>query len=163
MPLNDTERKRIEKIVDAFVQRHRPAPQTRPQLDIGFRISGQSVEIFEIRSRWKEPEMQMKHPVAKAAFVRSKALRKIFWMRADLKWHGYEPLPEVDSIEKFLAAVEKDAHACFWGQPAQGGRRYAFTPREVISSRAAVPVARSRSCCRGCAPSSITHPAPPAH
>ncbi len=57
----------------------------------------------------------MEHPIAKATFVRSTALWKIFWMRSDLKWHGYEPLPVVGSIEKFLATVEKDEYACFWG------------------------------------------------
>jgi hypothetical protein len=36
-------------------------------------------------------------------------------MRADLKWHGHEPLPMVGSIEKFLAAVAEDKYACFWG------------------------------------------------
>lgn len=115
MALNDTERKQLEKVVDAFVQKHRPAPHIRPELDIGFRVTGQSVEIFEIRPRWKEPGVKMEQPVAKATFVRSQALWKIFWMRADLKWHGYEPLPMVSSIEKFLAAVEKDEYACFWG------------------------------------------------
>ena len=115
MALNDIERKRIEKVVDAYIQKRRPAPHIRPQLDIGFRISGQSVEILEIRPRWKEPSVKMEHPVAKATFVRSTALWKIFWMRADLKWHGYEPLPAVGSIEKFLAAVDEDEHACFWG------------------------------------------------
>jgi len=49
MALNDIERKRIEKVVDAFVQERRPAPHIRPELDIGFRVAGQSVEIFEIR------------------------------------------------------------------------------------------------------------------
>ena len=63
----------------------------------------------------REPRYRMEHPVAKATFARSQALWKIFWMRADLKWHGYEPLPAVGSIEKFLAVVEKDEHACFWG------------------------------------------------
>jgi len=115
MALNDIERKRIEKTVDEYVQKHRPAPHIRPQLDIGFRVSGQSVEIFEIRPRWKEPSVKMEHSVAKATYVRSQGLWKIFWMRADLKWHGYEPLPAVGSIEKFLAVVEKDEHACFWG------------------------------------------------
>jgi len=115
MVLNDIERKRIEKIVDAHVQKHRPAPHIRPELDIGFRVSGQSVEIFEIRPRWKEPKVKMEHPVAKATYIRSQDLWKIFWMRSDLKWHGYEPLPAVGSIEKFLAVVEKDEHACFWG------------------------------------------------
>ena len=115
MALNDIELKRIEMTVDTFVQKHRPAPHIRPELDIGFRIKGQSVEIFEVRPRWQEPRVKMEHPVAKATFVRSQALWKIFWMRADLKWHGYEPLPAVGTIEKFLAAVEKDEYACFWG------------------------------------------------
>ena len=115
MALSDIERKRIENVVGAYIQKHRPAPRIRPQMDIGFRVSGQSIEIFEIRPRWKEPSVKMEHPVAKATFVRSTALWKVFWMRADLKWHGYAPLPAVGSIEKFLAAVERDQCGCFWG------------------------------------------------
>jgi len=115
MALNDIERKRIENVVDAFVQRRRPAPHIRPMLDIGFRVAGQNVEIFEIRPRWKEPDVKMENPVATATFVRSQARWKLFWMRADLKWHGYEPSPVVDSIEKFLADVDKDEYGCFWG------------------------------------------------
>ena len=115
MALNDIERKRIEKVVGAFVQKRRPAPHIRPELDIGFRVACQSVEIFEIRPRWREPNVKTQRPVAKATFVRSQALWKIFWMRADLRWHGYAPLPVVPSIERFLAAVDKDEYACFWG------------------------------------------------
>ncbi len=36
-------------------------------------------------------------------------------MRADLKWHSYLPKPEVNAIEEFLATVQKDDHACFFG------------------------------------------------
>ena len=115
MALNDIERKRIEKAVDAFVQKRRPPAHIRPELDIGFRVGGQSVEIFEIRPRWNKPDEKMEESVAKATFVRSDSRWKIFWKRADLKWHGYEPLPAVDSIEEFLAAVEKDEYSCFWG------------------------------------------------
>jgi hypothetical protein len=39
----------------------------------------------------------------------------VFWMRRDLKWHRYEPASEVKTIEDFLAVVDKDAYACFWG------------------------------------------------
>lgn len=115
MTLNDIERKRIENVVGAYIQKRRPAPHIRPELDLGLRVKGQSVEIFEVRALWKEPDKKMEHPVAKATFIRSTALWKIFWMRADLKWHGYEPLPMVGSIEKFPAAVEEDKYACFWG------------------------------------------------
>jgi hypothetical protein len=40
--------------------------------------------------------------------VRSQKVWKVFWMRADLRWHGYEPAPEVSSIEKFLEIVDQD-------------------------------------------------------
>ena len=56
MALTDLERKRCERDLAKFMERRRPPPQIRPQLDIGYRISGQSVEIFEIRTRLAESE-----------------------------------------------------------------------------------------------------------
>jgi hypothetical protein len=35
--------------------------------------------------------------------------------RADLKWHSYQPAPEVAFIEDFLAVIEKDEYHCFFG------------------------------------------------
>ena len=115
MALNDIERKRIEKMVDAFVQKRRPPGYVRPQLDVGFRVTGQSVEIFQIRPRWNKPDEKIEESVAKATLVRGKSRWKILWKRADLKWHSYEPVPEVDSLDEFLAVVEKDECSCFWG------------------------------------------------
>lgn len=115
MALNDIERKRIEKAVGAFVDRLRPPPHIRPKLDLGFRISGQSVELFEIRPQWNRPDVKRQSSFAKATFVRTRGVWRVFWMRADLKWHGYEPAPEVARVEDFLAVVEKDEYACFFG------------------------------------------------
>ena len=36
-------------------------------------------------------------------------------MRSDLKWHGYEPNPEVDDLSDFLSIIEEDKYGCFWG------------------------------------------------
>ncbi len=115
MALNDIERKRVEKLVGAFIEKRRPPPHIRPELDLGFRISGHSVELFEIRPQWDQPEIIREHAYAKATFVRTQGVWKIYWKRADLKWHGYEPNPEVVSIEEFLAVVDKDEYACFFG------------------------------------------------
>jgi hypothetical protein len=57
----------------------------------------------------------MENPIAKATYVKSTALWKVYWQRADLKWHSYEPTPQVGSIEKFLAVVDEDRYACFFG------------------------------------------------
>lgn len=115
MSLSEFEIKRAEKVIQGFLEKHRPPPHIRPQLDLGGRVSGQSVEIFSIRPRYDDPSIRMETPAAKATYVKSRGLWKVYWMRADLKWHAYEPQAEVKSLEAFLDLVGEDAHACFFG------------------------------------------------
>ena len=115
MALNELEKRRVEKAVGAFIEKHRPPPHIRPELDLGFRVSGQSVEIFEIRPRGDPPQDMREIPVAKATYVKSGKAWKIFWKRADLKWHAYQPVPEVATLDGFLTVVAEDRHACFFG------------------------------------------------
>ena len=49
MAFTEIELRRIERDVAKFMERRRPAPQIRPELDIGHRVSGHSVELYEIR------------------------------------------------------------------------------------------------------------------
>jgi len=115
MAFHDLEKKRVENAVSAFVEKRRPPPHIRPELDLGFRVRDQSVEIFEIRPSFRSPEEKIEQPVAKATFFKNQQHWKVYWMRADLKWHAYPPAPQVKSLEEFLALVEKDEHACFFG------------------------------------------------
>lgn len=116
MAFSEFETKRLKKVVGAFIEKHRPAPHIRSKLDLAFCINGQSIEIFEIRPRWKgAPGETMEHRVAKATYVKTQELWRVFWMRADLKWHSYPPVPRVGSVEEFLALVAEDEHACFFG------------------------------------------------
>lgn len=115
MALSEFETKRIEKEVRAFVEKRRPPPHIRPELDLGFRVKGQSVEIFEVRPRWRHPEEKLEHSVAKATYVKAQRIWKVYWQRADLKWYAYEPNPQVETLEEFLAVVDRDEYACFFG------------------------------------------------
>ena len=115
MTLSEFEIKRCEKLVADFIERRRPPARLRQEVDLAFRMKGQSVEIFEIRASWTGEGKPIEHPIAKATYNKSNRSWKIFWLRADLKWHRYEPLPEVDAIEDFLLIVEEDDHACFFG------------------------------------------------
>jgi hypothetical protein len=115
MALNDLELKRVERALAGFLAKRRPPPHIRPDLDIGYRIAGQSVEILEIRPQWDDRSIIHQYPIAKATYVRTQDVWKVFWKRADLKWHGYEPAAEVRSIEQFLAAVDADPYGCFFG------------------------------------------------
>jgi hypothetical protein len=114
--LAEIELARVRKAMDAFMQRRRPPPHIRAELDLGFRVTGQSVEIFEIRPAWRgPPDEKHESPVAKATYVRARGVWRIFWQRRDLKWHSYEPRPEVKSVEDFASLVAEDAQACFFG------------------------------------------------
>jgi len=115
MAFSEFEIKRVEKIVGKFIEKRRPAPHIRKELDLGFRLKNQSVEIFEIRPAWRNPGKIIESDVAKATYVKTKKLWKVFWQRADLKWHRYDPKPQVKTIEEFLAIVDRDEHACFFG------------------------------------------------
>ena len=116
MALTELEAARVRRALNAFLEHRRPPPHIRTQLDLGFRISGQSVEIFEIRPVWRgKPGEKLEHGVAKATFVRSRGVWRVFWLRQDLKWHGYEPAAEVGSIEAFCKVVHEDAYCCFFG------------------------------------------------
>ncbi len=115
MAQNDIERKRIENTIGAFIEKLRPPPHIRPQLDFGFRVTGQSIELFEIRPQWNKPEIKRESSFAKATFVRAQGIWRVYWKRADLKWHSYEPVSEVSAINEFLAVVKNDEHSCFFG------------------------------------------------
>lgn len=116
MALSEFEIKKAEKEVSAFVEKRRPPPDIRKELDLGYRIKGQSVEIFEIRPVWRgRPGETVEHALAKATYIKTQRVWKVYWQRADLKWHGYDPTPVVASLKQFLNVVDRDEYGCFFG------------------------------------------------
>ena len=112
MAFSEIEIASIKSAMDAYILRIRPQPEIRDKLDISYKIYGQSVEIFEIR-----PDMNRKimhNPIAKTTYIRTDSTWKIFWMRADLKWHGYK-IQSVKTINIFIEIVDTDEFCCFWG------------------------------------------------
>ncbi len=113
MAFSAEELAKIQDVVGWYVERIRPQDEKiRKELDLAFRVEGHSVYLFEIR-----PDMRgriMTHDVAKTTYVRTENVWKIYWMRADLKWHAYEKT-NVKSINDFVKIVEADKYGCFWG------------------------------------------------
>ena len=115
MALSKSEEKKIREAVGDYVESKRPGPDIRPELDIGFKITGQSFMIFEIRPDPRNSQRKMETPVAKATYVKSRRIWKLYWMRADLKWHRYEPLADTGVLEQVLKEIDRDPFGCFWG------------------------------------------------
>ena len=114
MAFSEFEIARHSKELRAFIETLRPPAPARKELDFGFLIDGQSVELFEVRPVWNNPEQQLERSVAKATYVKRHNHWKVYWQRADLKWHAYEPMPSVPTLKRFLTLVEEDPHTCFW-------------------------------------------------
>ncbi|SDG58577.1 Protein of unknown function [Onishia taeanensis] len=115
MTFSELEAKSVERAVSEFLEAQRPPVEIRPKLDLVVRVSGQSVQIVEIRPQFWEPSTNVESPVAKATYVKKSQRWKIYWMRSDLKWHSYTPAPESRSIEEFFAIVSADENGCFFG------------------------------------------------
>lgn len=115
MAFTEIDLRRIEKDLGPFMEKRRPPPHIRPELDLRYRISGQSLEIYEVRPDWQNPKAIMENPIAKATYVKTQDVWKVFWQRADLKWHRYDPLPMVERLAAFLKEVDRDPYGCFFG------------------------------------------------
>jgi len=115
MVINELEIRKLEKALEKFLNKRRPPISMRNQLDFGYKFQNQSVEILEIRPNWRDPDTKIDISAAKATYVKSTKTWKIYWQRADMKWHSYQPAPSVKSFEDFLQIVDEDANACFFG------------------------------------------------
>lgn len=113
MAFSEEELAQIQKVVGGYVERIRPKDESvRQELDLAYRVEGQSVFVFEIRP---DPRGRiMTHDVAKTTYVQTEGVWKVFWMRSDLKWHAYET-PKVKNLGEFIKIVEADQYGCFWG------------------------------------------------
>jgi len=87
----------------------------RPQLDIGYEVNAQTVDIFEIRPDWKDATIIRHTPVARVKFVRTDKQWRLYWIRANLKWYAYEPAQFHSTLLSALKVVDADALCCFFG------------------------------------------------
>ena len=115
MAFTETEALQVHSLMEDFMKQHRPHDHIRDKLDLSWRISGQSVEIFEIRPHYLKPDEKLEEEVARITYIRMQDHWKLFWMMSDLKWHGYDPKPIVPTLSEALIEVENDPHGCFFG------------------------------------------------
>ena len=115
VPLPPAQLQECFRAVGAFLEKRRPRPEIRDQLDFRADIFGADVIIVEVRPVYNDKKRIVEHGVAKAKWVGTRKSWRLFWMRADLKWHSYAPMPEAATVEAVLSEVHRDPHGCFFG------------------------------------------------
>ena len=113
MAFTEIEIHRIDKFVGALCKK---VPESiKDKLRYEYKIKNQDVILYEIRSRWKKPDEQTELPCAKLKFVRNQNVWKLFWQRADMKWHAYGPLKSSRNLTELIAEIDTDPYGCFFG------------------------------------------------
>lgn len=115
MALDERKTAEVIETMKRFLDKRRPPENIHHQIDLDYKIDNQSVIIFEIRAHWKNSDIKIEEPVAKTTWVETQKVWKIYWMRADLKWHSYQPKFKVKTIAAFTKIVDEDKYGCFWG------------------------------------------------
>ncbi len=116
MPFTNDQIADINQAIETILwSKRRPPLNLRDQVREGQRIEGYTVDLFLNRPRWNNPEEWIEEPIARAKYIKSRNVWKIYWMRADLKWHLYEEPGEVKQFETVLQIVDQDDNGCFWG------------------------------------------------
>jgi hypothetical protein len=114
MAFSELELKRIDRLVGGFCRR-RTANWRAEQLELLYEVGPESVVLFEERPDWRDSAQRMRSPVARLQFGYSSGLWTLYWQRADLAWHPYQPCaPSVDLAE-LVEVVERDEYGAFFG------------------------------------------------
>lgn len=116
MPFTETEIAEHTATLEAqFWSRRRPPLHLRDEVREGQRFDDTSIELFVVRPAFQRHGEQIEESIARVRFIRSRDVWHLFWKRADLKWHRYQPCPEADSLGAALRTIDEDANCCFFG------------------------------------------------
>jgi hypothetical protein len=114
MALSDLQQAQVDRLLRPIIA-NADRPDVREQLRLDYRIEANAVILFESRIRWDDRSQWLEEPVAKFRYVHSISRWRLFCQFSDLRWHGYEPLPEAASLDELVAEVMRDPTGIFWG------------------------------------------------
>jgi hypothetical protein len=77
-------------------------------------VDGHDVVVFERRPRFRGPGVT-DSPCARLNFVRATGEWRLYWMKRDLKWHGYPARSSSNRLDELVAEIDKDPNCCFFG------------------------------------------------
>ena len=116
MAFNDIEIGKIRIEMKKFLEKRRPPLHITDEVDLDFRIDDQSIIIYEIRKNYMDENgAEIVIDIAKTTYTKTSKKWKLFWMRSDLKWHGYQDYLLSDELNKVLEVIDIDEFGCFWG------------------------------------------------
>lgn len=114
MAFDERQLKQIQALLGPFCAAHSPE-ECRDELRMTYSVDGHAVTLFEERPDWRGSGEWMRSEVARFRYYRSRDEWQLYWMRADMKWHLYEPAARSRSLSRLVSHVDRDTYCCFFG------------------------------------------------
>ncbi|MCL2606058.1 MAG: DUF3024 domain-containing protein [Coriobacteriia bacterium] len=114
MAFSEIELALIKNTVGKYCKSISPA-HIADQLTFTYDVDGHAVTIWENRPPWDGRGDWTHHGVARFRYNCSRNEWALYWMRADLKWHRYDPAGGIHNLRDLVQVVKEDAHCCFRG------------------------------------------------
>jgi hypothetical protein len=114
MAFGELELEQIQQTVGEWCKRRCP-PYLKDKMRWAYSVKGHDVIIFEQRPWWDNTSEWSETPIAKLKFIRSADKWRLYWMRADLKWHDYPGLSSSHRLDDLVQEIDADPLACFFG------------------------------------------------
>ncbi len=105
----------LNTIERCFWAKRRPPEHVRHLVRDGRRVGTNYIELFFIRPSSRRPGEEIEESIAKVRYVRSRDVWRVYWKRADGKWHEYQSRREAKSLVSALKTIHKDPYGCFFG------------------------------------------------
>lgn len=110
MAFDDFTKKRLEKILDNYIERKIPE-HLKEEFKIIYKFRGNTITITQERPSYR-PGQRVELPIAQ--FRQEENQWKIYWKDSKDKWHFVEDIKPIEDFEKQLKTIDKDEYGYFW-------------------------------------------------
>jgi hypothetical protein len=101
-------------VVGKFCRKQSPV-HLKDKLRLEYSVKGHEVVIVERRPGGDDPKEWIESPVAKLKVIRTANNWRLYWMRADLKWHEYPGHSSSKRLDELVQEINDNPLACFFG------------------------------------------------
>ena len=114
MAFSEVDLKRIDQTVGGFCGKRSPG-HLKEKLRLMYAVEGHEVVVVERRPRWDNQAERTETPVTKLKFIRSANKWRLYWMRADMKWHEYPRLSSCHHLDDLVQEIDADSLVYVFG------------------------------------------------
>ena len=116
MTLSKADRRDIEVLLTAYCDRRVPE-HVRNQVNVDFRIRGQTVTLLERRPPLRVTGRKEWTEIVVAQFRRDSdsGQWRLYCADRNSRWHAYQGVRPTKTLSPLLAEVDRDPSGIFWG------------------------------------------------